>query len=96
MASTWGDSWSVAWGVSWDINDTPPPVEVIGGKMLKGELFKPKIADTYKEWYPEDRLKQIHRSATILARSGGYARAESLTSKQRSNIASKAATARWK
>jgi hypothetical protein len=95
MASTWGDSWSVAWGVSWDISDTPP-VEIVAGKMLKGQLFKPKTADAYRLWYPEDHNKQIHKSATILARSGGHARAQSLTATQRSNIASKAANARWK
>lgn len=94
MASTWGDSWGVAWGHSWDINDTPP-VEVIGGKMLKGELFKPK-SQTYDRWYPQAHEKELAKSAKILATAGGHARAAVLTPQQRTQIAMKAANARWK
>ncbi len=46
--------------------------------------------------HPEHKTTEVHKSASILARSGGYARAESLTSKQRSVIATVAAKARWK
>ncbi len=95
MASTWGDSWGVAWGHSWDINDTPPVIEVIGGKLLKGELFKPK-SRTYEKWYPDAERKQLAKSARILATAGGHARAAALTPQQRTQIAMKAANARWK
>lgn len=96
MATSWGVSWGVSWGHSWDINDNPPPVEVIGGKMLKGELFKPKHAETYDRWYPEAERKQLQKSAKILATVGGHARAAALTPQQRTQIAMKAANARWK
>lgn len=46
--------------------------------------------------FPPDREKMIHQSATILARSGGHARARNLTPSQRTNIARNAANARWK
>lgn len=91
MASTWGDSWSVAWGVSWDIGG-PEPETVYGGRYIKGELFKPRVSKTYHNGYPE----AVHKSAVVLARSGGHARAASLSKNQRVNIATNAAKARWK
>lgn len=90
MASTWGDSWGVSWGVSWDIGSAP--VELLaGGKTWHREFLKAQ--ERLKE-RPE--VKAIQKSAVILATAGGYARAESLTAKQRSSIASKAARTRWK
>lgn len=88
MASTWGDSWSISWGVSWDIGENPPEL-LAGGKTWHREFLKAQ--ERLKE-----QQKTINKSAVILATAGGYARAESLTSKQRSSIASKAAQTRWK
>lgn len=50
----------------------------------------------YKHQFPDDREKRIHQSATILARSGGHARAKNLTPSERTKIATHAAKTRWK
>jgi len=95
MASTWGDSWGISWSFSWDITD-PEPVVVVGGR-LKGELFRPKHnSDTYNNRYPPSHHKELAKSAKILATAGGHARAASLSPQQRTQIAMKAANARWK
>lgn len=73
----------------------PPDTQVIGGKMLKGQLFKPK-SDTYDRWYPDSHKKELAKSAKILASAGGQARAAALTPQQRTQIAMKAANTRWK
>lgn len=46
--------------------------------------------------FPDTRDEQIKQSATILARSGGHARAKNLTASQRVSIARIAARARWR
>jgi len=48
--------------------------------------------------HPPERIKNPHAVAMAMlgASKGGKARAESLTAKQRSKIAKKAAKARWK
>ena len=103
MASTWGDSWGVSWSFSWDILDGPEPeVVVTGGRrwVATAEEIdrdkKNKAKFPYKHQFPDDREKRIHQSATILARSGGYARARNLTPSERTKIATHAAKTRWK
>lgn len=90
MASTWGDSWGISWSFSWDIG-SPTPDATVGGKSWK--------------WKEGVKRLQLHRhsldvsvkkAAAVMSKAGGHARAASLTSTQRSNIASTAAKARWK
>jgi len=50
----------------------------------------------YKHQFPSSHEISIHQSASILAKSGGHARARNLTPSQRVNIARNAANARWK
>lgn len=104
MASTWGDSWGVSWGISWDISEEVEVIIVGGGRwngkwnkeLLEYNAKKDKPEFPYDHRFPDEREKQIKQSATILARSGGYARAKNLTPSQRTNIARNAAKARWK
>ena len=60
--------------------------DIIGEKWAPGVLEK-----------PPERVKNPHAVAMAMlgASKGGKARAESLTAKQRSKIAKKAAKARW-
>lgn len=80
-----------------EAQDTALFVELaIGGTQLKGQLFKPKVSQTYSKHYPASVQQKIKLSAQVLSTAGGHARAASLTAKQRSNIATHAANTRWK
>lgn len=68
---------------------TPIVVATPSGRYLKG------YEDKLRARLPTPS-EQIKKAAAILSSAGGHARAASLTSKQRSNIASTAAKARWK
>lgn len=92
MASTWGDSWGVAWGISWDISG-PEPEIIVGGRQNSKWQQGVKKLQTQRPHFASDDVK---RSAAILSRIGGIARAKALTPTQRSKIASTAAKARWK
>lgn len=102
MASAWGDSWGVAWGISWEILEVEEEIILVGGRdntrWFKGleELKKAKADFPYDHKFPDDREKRIKQSATILAKSGGHARARNLTPSERTAIARTAAKARWK
>lgn len=65
------------------------PADVIGAAVHIA-----KIATGEKEDKPEDDGKDP--AAKALGKKGGAARAKKLTAKQRSEIAKKAATKRWK
>lgn len=106
MASTWGLSWGVSWGVSWDFGDAP--VEILAGGKTSGKTpwhkgYKGSLEKDLGWRCPihtiddkREDITNIRRSAQILSSAGGFARAKSLTSKQRTNIATIAAKARWK
>lgn len=97
MASHWGLSWGTNWAHSWDYSTV---VAVVAGgktpwhkdyKGRKYEEFNQRPAQTKPYVQPD-----IAHSASILSTAGGHARAASLTAKQRTNIATIAAKARWK
>lgn len=98
MATHWGVSWGVSWGHSWDI--VAAPAVTAGGKTpwhkdYKGRKYEEHHKPSklpFKPYVPVD----IAQSAAILSKAGGHARAASLTTKQRINIATIAAKARWK
>lgn len=74
-------------GKTQNLNYTPANTAVTSGKWrwLDGvKDLKPVVQDDVKA------------AAAVLSKMGGHARAKSLTSNQRSNIASTAAKARWK
>lgn len=73
------------------------PQEILfGGRWKKGLESLKKNSETYPRRYPQDLHPGIKHSAYVLSKSGGHARAESLSPKQRSSIASIAAKVRWK
>ena len=64
------------------------PADVVGVAVMVGKIATGEIADA-----AEDDGK--NKAAQALGRMGGAARAKSLTKKQRSEIARKAAAKRW-
>lgn len=80
----------------------PPPVQTVSsGRQVWPEELDDLTLATHK-WH--QRLIDAHdhkigleirKAAQELGRSGGFARAESLSQKQRTNIATKAAQTRW-
>lgn len=71
----------------------PPVIFIPGGKTV----WIPRWGEKHRRQYgDEEVLNEIKKAAAVLSSLGGHARAKSLTSKQRSNIASTAAKARWK
>lgn len=67
----------------------PPVVFTPSGRYLKG------YEDKLRNRLPTPS-EQIRKAAAVLSSAGGHARAQSLTAKQRTNIASNAAKARWR
>lgn len=67
------------------------PADVIGAAVMVGRIATGEIEDTKTE-------KNPHAAALgkLGGEKGGKARAASLTAKERSRIAKKAAKARWK
>lgn len=75
-------------------NTIPVPPEIIigGGKWIEGvEALRRKA-----QQQAASNNIAVRQAAAVLSKMGGIARAKSLTSTQRSNIASNAAKARWK
>lgn len=79
----------------------PPPTPVGGGREdYRGDELE-RLQARWKRDY-EEMVKHrppspdVDKAAAIMSSLGGHARAKSLTSKQRSAIASKAASIRWK
>lgn len=64
------------------------PADVIGAAILVGRIATGEVEDTQR-----DPGTEANRKGGL---KGGKARAESLTAKQRAEIAKKAASARWK
>jgi hypothetical protein len=64
---------------------------VVGGKQWRWK----EDYEKYVENRPPSHTEIVKKAAAILSKMGGHARAESLTSKQRTNIAITAAKARW-
>jgi hypothetical protein len=64
------------------------PADVIGGAVMVAKIATGEIEDAA----PDDGK---NKAAQELGRKGGAARAKSLTSEQRSEIAKKAAAKRW-
>ena len=65
------------------------PGDVVGAAVMVGKIATGEIEETTKT----DDGK--NKAAQELGRKGGQARAKSLTKKQRSEIAKKAAAKRW-
>lgn len=71
------------------INPPSPPSEpTVGGKW--------RWLEDYNKLVKQSLNPEIKEAAAVISSLGGHARAKSLTSKQRSTIASKAASIRWK
>lgn len=64
------------------------PADVIGNAVLIGRIATGEVEDT-----PKDDGKD--KAAQELGRKGGKARADSMTSERRAEIARKAAAKRW-
>jgi hypothetical protein len=64
------------------------PADVIGNAVHVMKILTGEIEDTVR-----DPAKELHRKGGL---KGGKARADNLTSERRSEIASHAASARWK
>jgi len=64
------------------------PADVIGNAIIVAKIATGEIEDTVR-----DPAKELHRKGGL---KGGKARATALSSEKRSEIASKAAGARWK
>lgn len=64
---------------------------LVGGKWRWAEGYK-QLLESRRETADE----AVRKAAAVLSRMGGIARAQSLTARQRSNIASKAAQTRWR
>ena len=64
------------------------PADVIGNAIMIAKIATGEIEDMVR-----DPAKELHRKGGL---KGGKARAKSLSSEQRREIASKAAAARWK
>lgn len=76
---------------------TPAPAVTLGGRWKKGlQALEKRNSETYPKRYPQNLDPGIKHSAYVLSKAGGHARAESLSPKQRSSIASIAAKVRWK
>ena len=65
------------------------PADVIGNAIMVAKIATGEIEDVI-----EDDGKD--KAAQALGRKGGKARAEKMTAEQRSEIAKKAASARWR
>ena len=70
---------------------SPSSTFVVGGKWRWAEGYK-KLLEHRQNVTTSEAVKE---AAAVLSRMGGIARAQALTAKQRSNIASKAAQTRW-
>lgn len=65
------------------------PADVVGAAVMVAKIATGEIEEETEEDGKD-------RAAVALGRKGGKARAESLTSEQRSEIAKKAAAERWR
>jgi hypothetical protein len=70
----------------------PPPTPTSSG------IHRSVWLQEYEKLIREQQNKnvEVQKAAAVLSKAGGHARAAALTPKQRSNIASQAAIARWK
>lgn len=78
--------------VSLDLN----PVLKVGGKTLWQRGVEATHKKHHTSNHPHALEDKVKRAAQVMSSLGGQARAKSLTPTQRSNIATKAANARWR
>ncbi len=78
----------------------PSDISLIAHRIIEATIGEPLVPEKASKEPTKPAAKEKNPAAVALGRlgglKGGKARAESLTAKQRKDIASKAAKARWK